>query len=194
MSDEQSELDGFNDSFGEHFNQVLFQHQADIGRVAITWNKLLHLLSTIFAVTVTPDNRSVGYAVWNAIRADRQQWQVLKAALAVVYPPENGEKPKVREEFDWVIDKLESLSLKRNNTIHSPYEIGIEGGALKIFPADYSGNRMAKELAGKDLAKECRIIVESLEALHAYTQKLGSHLRTGRWDRAGLVWPERPKL
>jgi hypothetical protein len=80
--------------------------------------------------------------VWNAVKSDRTQREMLKAAVNHLIT--DWERPELIEEANWLIDRANALADWRNDAIHSPLIIFAEGlgavGERDVRPASYQFN------------------------------------------------------
>ena len=123
----------------------------NIGHIAIEWSRIHDRLSRIFA-HVTQINQEVAYAIWNSIPTDSLQRQMLQAAVNEAYKDE--EFFETKEDIIRVIRKLNKASSNRNNFIHCPFAISIEGKELVLIPNDLLNNKHAKRLKGSEILTE----------------------------------------
>lgn len=173
----------------DFIDRLLQKHRADVGNVAVAWNSLQNNLSKLFAVIATPDSHSIGYAAWNAVRSDRYQRDMLAETAKAVH----AEAPALKE-LQWVLGQLDNLESKRNATIHAPYNIILNNGVISVIPDNLTNNRLAQQLIGKDMAKECANLSKTLNLLSIHCQRLMPHLRRDHWASVGRPLPERPQL
>ena len=185
MTDESGMPRSLSDAIGV----AVTKHAAQIGKVAIAWNNIQTTLSDAFVYLVTPGNRKLGYAIWNELRSDRGQREMLLGALKV----HCAEKPRLLAEYKWVFGKMQGLEDRRNDVIHSPYGIMIDWAEqeLKMFADTSSGNKRAASLANRKFDEECTGLVRSLDRLSRYVKALIDPLHSREDDGE---FPDHPKV
>jgi len=168
------------------FRSETFQPYAkSLGEAALAWNDLHMVLSSLFRVASRIPNKIAPDAMWNALKSDRAQRDILTALIELNAISYNINK-KLRDEIEYVLKETTNLEELRNNLLHSPVldEKGI------VFAWYHLGNRRAKGLAGKDVLFEARYFYDSAIILREYTEKLIRVLE----QEPGYSLPGRPSL
>lgn len=171
-------------------SKLTSQHAADVGRITIFWNGLHDALGELFAEVVSPRGprgREIALAAWQAVPNDQSKRLMLKAVCVAAL----GTDSEFIKEVTWAIDQINPLEDKRNNAVHSPYAVTLEGGELRIVPSMSSGSKRARKLHGKDLEAELTSYAEHIAGLTWFVFMLlnKSQLKTG-----DSSWPQRPPL
>ena len=130
----------------EYEDEKLREVATDVGLVAMEWNSIHHRLSLIFA-RVTGLNYDVAFAIWNSIRNDSTQRNMLRKATEEVY--KEKEHLKIKKKISRLLQRLDAKSGNRNSSIHCPFALLIEDGDLKVIPNELSNNGLAKTFAGE---------------------------------------------
>jgi len=131
-----------------------------LGRFALAWNELQANLCELFSVVAlerTPRaGDMVNYAptyIWHAIRSDRSQRDMLKAAIMHSQIARGAE---LKEHGEWLCSRVNDLEERRNNILHAPLIQWQRGTAeTEIIPNVFSRNPRALKLAeAEDILKE----------------------------------------
>ncbi len=156
-----------------------------LGEAALAWNDLHMVLSSLFGAATRIPNKIAPDAMWNALKSDRAQREMLEALIGLNAISYNI-NTKLRDEIEWVLKQTTNLEELRNNLLHSPVldEKGV------VFAWYHLGNRRAAGLAGKDVLFEARYFYESAIILREYTEKLIRVLQ----QEPSFSLPGRPSL
>ena len=171
-----------------------------LGQFALAWNDLQETLGSLFWTLMSP--RPVEGAffyheslfVWNAVKSDRIQREMLKAAVNHLIT--DWERPKLVGEANWLIDRANELADWRNDAIHFPLivlakELGAVSGR-NVRPANYQFNPRAISLTKReDLLAEFRFCRDYAITLADYAHLIDLALIN---SQIGRQWPERPQL
>jgi hypothetical protein len=126
-------------------------------------------------------------AIWNALKSDRSQREILLAAAKATLV--NGGSQKLAEEIDWICKRADTLEDSRNDALHSPLWGAPRGpGAPIVSPVVGLGHVRANKLLGKNLLTEFRWCRECSTVLRDYATELDFAFCRGR------PLPDRPKL
>ena len=119
-------------------------------------------------------------------RCDRE---MLKSALKA-WLIDNRLKVTIANEIEWVLNKCEDLSDKRNDALHCPLNILMNTSTLEfsIEPDYLTSHPRASKLRGKDVFDEFSRYRAQTECLQQYAQAMWLHL----FSETPL--PQRPKL
>jgi hypothetical protein len=169
----------------------------ELALVVIAWNELHVELSQLFCVVAGFPNMTTGLQIWHSTENDRAQRKLLREALSGGLQHLRRVKAKgqrfsdiARNDIEFILNKVDSMSDARNNAIHSPYLFAIEGSEITMQSFDFFGSPRAKKLSGKDLLVEFRRQTETATMLSAFSQ----NLRLGLYLVPDPGWPERPTL
>ena len=164
-----------------------------VGKVAHAWNYLHERLARLFCVVVRAEDPAISLAIWYSTTNERTQRDMLKAA----FDASNAERwkpfPAAADDFDWLLDKLNTLAGIRNNAIHAPCSLYIGGGdagSLEMGASFFQGHPRAKELQGRRILTELAWCEDYAENLTRFVAKLESAIAS----TAGYPWPSRPPL
>jgi hypothetical protein len=163
-----------------------------LGKVAHAWNHLQEELGKLFC-EITELSYAMGTAVWHSSKSDRAQRDMLEAALFVRASDEEWAEnfPKAVDDIRWLLHRTNGVADQRNDAIHAPCSLGIDGHELEIMPIVFFGNPRAKKLRGKDIMSEFAWYEKSADTLKAFTREIESALME---PRAPYPWPEKPQM
>lgn len=154
----------------------------ELGRVTLAWSDLHVSLGGLFATILRIPNRMTPGAIWDAIKVDRTQRDILNSlsqtkALGHCLPVE------ARNDIKFLTSELNTLQEYRNNLIHSPYLLS--GKDVVVY---HGGTHVrALSLESRDLIKECASIYASIIVFRNYVVELEEAIQ-GRQT----TWPQRP--
>lgn len=168
------------------FRIKIFQpYTKALGELSLAWNDFHMVLSSLFWASTRIPNGMVPNAMWNSLKSDRAQREMLEALIDLKVLGHNIPK-SLRIEIKWVLKQAVSLEDLRNDALHSPLLVSDDGS---VFAWHQLGNKRAKKLADKDLLKECGWFYDTIIILREYTEILADNLR---WPQKPL--PGRPQL
>ena len=139
-----------------------------IGELALVWNDLGMVLSDLFHALTRIPNGLAADAVWNSIRSDRTQRDIvfsLAKLEALGYELESD----LRADILWCLKEIEKLEDLRNYAIHSPVYQDHIGTIVAWYEL---GHPRAKNLANKDLLKEFGWFYDTTVILRRYCEQL----------------------
>jgi hypothetical protein len=186
--------------------QMFRPYALEIGKLALQWNLLQDYLALIFGVTFPSrsDGRNsalLSYRIWHALRSDRDQREILKAATLVAFDDEDfkAKHPKALEDTIWLLDRTQSLADRRNDALHSPFIMSFSDQAgYTVTPHSFLGHSRAKKFEGKNALAEIKWYSATARTLSDFAYLLFYAMQFGEMmERAGHApypWPERPKL
>jgi hypothetical protein len=158
-----------------------------LGQLALAWNDLHLSLEMLFCTVTGGGFVNPVLAIWNALKSDRSQREILLAAAKATLI--NGGSQKLAEEIEWICKRADALEDGRNDALHSPLWGAPRGpGAPVVSPAVGLGHVRANKLLGKNLLAEFRWCRESSILLRDYATKLDFAVCQG------APLPARPKL
>ncbi len=174
-----------------------------LGQLTLAWNDLQESLRGLFWTLMTPRPVAGDFVnftplwVWSAIKSDRSQRDMLRAA--VMNTQDNRGREKFREDLKWLLDKCTSLEDLRNDCVHSPLfsaSKSLWGTTYKakeqetVAPASWLFNPRAVALSKRGaLLKEFRFCRDTAIKLADYAQEA-----TGALEHPNRPWPNRPTL
>lgn len=170
-------------------NATLQPYLLALGKVANSWNHLHEELGKVFCA-LTGLDISVGMAIWHSLKSDRSHRDILEGALKSRAADEEWtqQNPNAVKGITYLLNKVQELASKRNNAIHAPCDALPSGEDFEIKPITFFGNKLAKNLIGKDILKEFQWYEKTADALlgHAWGVRFAL-------DSHG-TWPDKPDL
>jgi hypothetical protein len=159
------------------------------GEVINAWNKLQEQFNRLF-VALTAMPRDMATAIWHSARCDSLQRQMLTAALAAT-PDEKwtGRLSAGKDDIRALIRCASDLAEDRNDAIHAPVSLAIDGAKLVPIPVYFNGNPRAKRLKGKDILVEFRRCRDTANLLREFAEKVETAL-----SFPSYAWPDKPAL
>jgi hypothetical protein len=110
-------------------------------------------------------------SIWNALKVDRSQRDILKAAANA--QTLNGGSKELAKEIKWICDRTDTIEDLRNDALHSPlWGIVVAKKKPSIQPVSGLGHVRAAKLQGKDLLVEFNWCRATAIALRDYATKL----------------------
>lgn len=91
----------------------------------------------------------------------------------------------------WANGQANTLESQRNDTVHTPYILTLDDGAIRFIPYVFGGSQRAKNLHGRDLSVELRSYSANIRSLREFVSGLRNKAPLATDDPS---WPERPKL
>jgi hypothetical protein len=174
-----------------------------VGQLNLAWNDLQESLAGLFWTTMLyaqpPRAGDVeNYAplwVWHAIKSDRSQREMLKAAIE--HSPTDWGRPSFKKDGKWLADRAEELENDRNDAIHAPlFSVnrslyGLAAASVeKVAPAYWLFNPRARSLASKaNLLDEFRYCRDYAITLSDYARSIDKAL-----GNPESPWPKKPQL
>ena len=172
-------------------NETWAPYIVSLGNVAHAWNHLQEEIGKLFCL-VSDLSNSMGMSIWHSSRSDRAQRDMLRGALSArISDEEWAEKyPKAVDDIRWLLIKANVVADQRNDAIHAPCSLGIDGDELEITPIVFFGNPRAGKLRGKDILNEFAWYEKCADTLKVFTREIESALIEPR----AFPWPDRPRL
>jgi len=166
---------------------------SELGWVVYEWNRLQAALAELFTDIVSPDNRTVPFAIWHSQTNERAQREMLRAALDAAHA---ATASRAHKDIIWLLNKVDALAGKRNDALHCPLvfirtlDARGENEGIEISPMDFFGNPRAKTLRDKPLLEEFKWYRDHLSRLAQFSEAL-HYAITFLND---YTWPDRPEL
>ncbi len=154
-----------------------------IGLIAMQWNSIHNELGNIFAC-VTELDEDAAYTKWNSFYNDRKQRELLRTETEKKY--QNEKYIEARKNIIGLLDKIDTLSSRRNSSVHCPFTLLIEGGELRVIPDNQTKNRHAESLSAVDLLPALQERIGELDELDLRAQYVLLCLRI---LELGEPWP-----
>jgi hypothetical protein len=169
--------------------QVFRPLALELGWIVFEWNRLHEALCDLLQ-DISSD-RELASAVWHSTTSERTQRDMLSNALASI--TNLDWRPQARNDIEWLLKKVNSLSGRRNNAIHAPLIFARNADdsdfAIRVEPLTSSGNPRALELVDKSLLREFKWYRDHLGRLARFAEDI-------HWTRIAdeIPWPDRPQL
>jgi len=157
-----------------------------LGQLALSWNNLQETLSMLFCRIMPGDIDNQYLAIWNELKFDRAQRDVLLGAVKSDY--QGARPPKFAKDIIWLCGQADKVEDARNNAIHSPLWLDVLGNKKVILPRTSLGNKRAQKLSGKNLLEEFRWCRDYSILLSVFASAIDAAL-----SDLELSWPERPQ-
>lgn len=160
-----------------------------VGEVVNAWNKLQDQLLKIF-LSITGMPQDMAAAVWHAPRSDSVQRDMLRAALRATPDDKwSGRLATARDDIFSLLNRADKLSEERNDAVHAPVSLAIDGDKLVPFPMYFFGHPKAIRLKGKDIVPEFKRCKDAAITLREYAEKIETGLNFSTYP-----WPDKPAL
>lgn len=165
------------------FHNPAFDNLArELGRVTLAWNDLHVSLSGLFATILRIPNRLTPGAIWDAIKVDRTQREIL-TSLSQTNALGHRLPDRTKADIKFLMAEVGTLQEYRNNLIHSPFMLS---GSNVI--AYHGGTHVrALSLSRRDLIKECASVYASVMIFRNFASELEQAIQDHR-----STWPQRP--
>jgi hypothetical protein len=183
----------------EVFDHEFQPYAIEIGYFVRDWNYLCELLRTMFAEL---EQGNAPFEVWNAIKHDRTQREMLRAVAESVLAPAYVADPDPRGkdlfgEISWLLRKMDGFGQERDNLIHAPLAFRLTSkGEIEWVPDDLQGHERAgklqKSLKGKKLLEQLQLYRKKAADLVDFTKQLNTKLR-GYLQETDLHSPMPPR-
>lgn len=155
-----------------------------LGRVTLAWNSLHTELFGIFWAASGYANGLIPGAIWNALKVDRAQRDILKD-LTTSKAHGISLSKKVRGKINWILDNANELENIRNDLIHTTF--AIDRGAP--FALHLGQHKRGLSFEGRNPQAEADWIFERTMLLSIYAQELSEVIR-----RRDETLPKQPSL
>jgi hypothetical protein len=160
------------------------------GEVVNAWNRLQETLKDVFA-TITKMPRDMAFAIWHSSRSDSLQRDMLRAAIAATGDNEPWviRLPNAKSDLLLLLQKAGKIGEIRNDAIHAPVSLALDGGKLIIIPFYFNGNPRAKNLQNKDIVAEFERCRDEAYVLKEFAEKAETSI-----NFPSYAWPDKPAL
>jgi hypothetical protein len=161
-----------------------------LGQIALAWNELHQALALLFCNVMGGGFVNQFLAVWNAIKNDRAQRAILKAAahgnINSGMPPERADR--LFRDIEWINARANEIEDARDDALHSPLFAADE--TQRAIPLTGLGHpRAEKLLLRRNLLAEFRWCRDSARTLTEFAYALDAAA-----GGLGPPWPDRPKM
>lgn len=166
-------------------------YAVEIGFIAKAWNRMHDKLGAIYSQIVSPHYTYVSLKIWHSVPSDRMQRELLRIAYSTKGALNEGKFPQAEESLKWLTAEIQKLADRRNNAIHSPFNVGVlpyENFEISVYPDIFHENPRAARLSGSDILSELRFYRECSEILLQYTTEIYYAFYLGG------SWPQKPKM
>jgi len=142
-----------------------------LGQFALAWNDLHLTLGMLFCTVMGGGFSNPALAIWNELKADRAQRDILMSAAKAFTL--NGGSEKLSQEITWICQRADAIEGSRNDALHSPlWGVRTAAGSVDVQPVTGLGHIRAKKLLGKNLLAEFRWGRDSATVLRDYATRL----------------------
>jgi hypothetical protein len=166
-----------------------------LGKVAHSWNHMQEQLGLLFCI-ITGLDKTMGMAIWHALKSDRSQRDLIEAAIEAASTDESWASsfPKAKDDIGWILKKVSNLTDGRNSAIPAPV-FSLVGGEAELRPNTLLGNPNAAKLRGKDILAEFEWYERYFETIKRFAALVALALMCHRRpDGARKPWPDKPLL
>jgi hypothetical protein len=189
----------------DKYNEKMFRpYVRAIGQSALAWSSLHDFLGTLFEFLIT-DGSGIDFqkehqarAAWSALRSDLAQRQMLQSVIEAATAEQQRRHPKLISDVRWIINKIDSLSVTRNEIIHSPlllisktnnWMLAASGGE------DYITQSLKVRQKGRPIIQG-RELLTRLRSCYQLTLMYRNYVMRLIWavGPAQRPWPKRPPL
>ena len=174
---------------GRHVLDRFKTHATAIGHLVYASARLQWSLAHLFAALVRPTEQSVPLAIWDAIKSDSNQRNMLRAAANKVL----ADRSNILEDVLWLLKNSDKLATDRNDAVHTAFFFTTaEDGEIMPVPDPMSNPKRLERLEDKNLPKKFAMHRDNLTLLYRYADQLTDHLLLDDDERP--PYPERPHL
>jgi hypothetical protein len=173
----------------QHILDRSHDNATGIGHLVLESARLQWSLGQLLAALVEPSNPALGLAIWNAIKSDRSQRDILEAAAKVSLAHDQN----AMSDVQWLLEQANSRAPYRNDAVHTAFffETGDDGN-IRLVPDALSNPGRLQRLSDDDLPTLFARHRDDLTALYRYADKLTDHFVLTGDEQPPL--PERPQL
>jgi hypothetical protein len=159
-----------------------------LGKVAHEWNHMQEELGGLFCEVASLDQQ-MGMAIWHALKSDRSQRDLLRAAIETKATDDDWieKRPKALTAIVDLLNEINEFSNRRNAAIHAPCSVVSGEGDLEIFAVSFTGNPNAAKLRNKDILSEFDWYERTAEHYRRYVKDIHYALSEPR-----VPWPDKP--
>lgn len=94
-----------------------------VGEVTWASNALQNTLSRIFTQLIEPGSHTVGLAIWNSVKTDSAQRDMVKAAAQGRAALHQLGSKGLKNRIIWLCDETSRISAFRNDAVHTPMNL-----------------------------------------------------------------------
>jgi hypothetical protein len=173
----------------QHILDRFYPYAAEIGHLVYASARLQWSLGQLLAALVEPSKPALGLAIWNAIKSDRSQRDILEATAKVSVAHDQNAMSDVL----WLLEQANARATDRNDAVHTAFffETGDDGN-IRPVPDALSNPGRLQRLTDDDLPTLFARHRDDLTALYRYADKLTDHFVPTAGEQP--AWPERPQL
>lgn len=163
----------FGRSIPAEIRQAVRKYAQEAGEVTWAWNRLHSALQLLFATIIDPKDLKLGTGIWQSLRSDDSQRELLRAA-AIVRLAKNTAMLK---RIDWLVDRTGKLGGFRNDPTHTPVMHTEQGGKMITMPEPMTATpARAARLNAVGYSRLYRALRGDLLHLSFYALRLRSEL------------------
>lgn len=175
----------------EELERILEPTALELGKLVFAYNRMQDKLNKLYWAMLGFEHGTRADEEWNKLRSDRDQRKLLRDAAKKKVWPKAFETITIREDIEWLLDEVDNVGERRNDSIHASFVMITDGLGTSAASNPFSGSQRSKNLVGKDLLIEFRWYRQCAETLAQYAQAIQYHvLFTDRYPQ----FPKRPVL
>lgn len=162
-----------------------------IGQLALAWNELHETMGLLFCTIMGGGVVNQYLSVWHALRVDRAQREILKAAA--ISDTRDALSTRYLDDVKWLCGQADTLEDARNDAIHSPL-LGMRRSSTSVvvMPRTGLGHFRANKLADRgNLLAEFRRCRDASLILAKFALDMDLALMNLNDKHP---WPDRPRL
>jgi hypothetical protein len=166
------------------------EHATEIGHLVYASARLQWSLGELFAALVGT-GKPISIAIWNSLKSDRSQRDILEAAAKVAL----ADDADAKSDVFWLLQEADARAIDRNDAVHTAFFFtNNEDGEIVPVPDPMSSPGRLQRLtdSGLPLPGLFAAYHSSLTALYRYADKLTDQFLPTEGERP--PWPEKPQL
>jgi hypothetical protein len=165
------------------------KHATSIGHLVYASARLQWSLAHLFAALVGPSEQATPLAIWETLKSDGNQRNMLRAAANMVL----ADRSNILEDVLWLLKNADKLATDRNDAVHTAFFFTTgDDGEIVPIPDPMSNPKRLERLEDKNLPKKFAMHRDNLTLLYRYADQLTDHLLLDDDERP--PYPERPHL
>jgi hypothetical protein len=160
-----------------------------VGELVWASNFCLTAFNLLYRQFFSRDDRLISVNVWHSQRMDKNQMELLRAAVA-------GSKPipfELHRRIIWAISRQEKLAEHRNDAVHSYVNINDQNMQIRPSSIATHPNRYARLAARSNMKRFFRTVRDDFFHLGNYAHLLWNHMYSLR-EGVHLPLPRKPTL
>jgi hypothetical protein len=165
------------------------KHATAIGHLVYASARLQWSLAHLFAALVRPTEQSVPLSIWETLKSDGNQRNILRAVANKIL----ADRSNILADVLWLLCNADKLATDRNDAVHTAFffTTGDEGEIVPV-PDPMSNPKRLARLEDKNLPEKFAMHRDDLTKLYRYADQLTDHLLLDEQERPS--YPHRPQL